>query len=248
MAFLATYLGSSGWLLELGSFRILVDPWLTGALYFSPGPWLIEGKLKRDIEKPVDIDLILLTQGLPDHAHPASLRLFPKATAVIGSLSACKVAKSLGFQNVLTLEPGEETKFKDINIRASVGAPVPQFENGYLITSIYGSIYIEPHGFLDSSLPSCELDAVITPVLNLGLPIVGDFIKGNSVLPELINRFKPLTVLARTTGGDADFKGILNRLIKTKGSPKIAADFIGEKSTFIDPKPCQIYKLNVRSN
>ena len=28
----ATYYGANGWLLEFGCLRVLVDPWLTGAL------------------------------------------------------------------------------------------------------------------------------------------------------------------------------------------------------------------------
>ena len=66
MSVKATYFGSSGWLIEFANFRVLIDPWLRGKLAFPPGPWLIEGKLKRDIEKPVDIDLILLDNILKD--------------------------------------------------------------------------------------------------------------------------------------------------------------------------------------
>ena len=46
MTFNATYFGSSGWFIELEDFKILIDPWLCGDLFFSPGPWLINGKLK----------------------------------------------------------------------------------------------------------------------------------------------------------------------------------------------------------
>ena len=49
MTFSATYLGSSGWSIKIGNLRILIDPWLSGNLSFSPGTWLIEGKLKSEI-------------------------------------------------------------------------------------------------------------------------------------------------------------------------------------------------------
>ena len=39
----ATYYGANGWLLEFGNLRVLVDPWLTGALQFPPGAWFFEG-------------------------------------------------------------------------------------------------------------------------------------------------------------------------------------------------------------
>ena len=45
MTLAATYLGANGWLLEVGSLRILVDPWLRGMLSFPPGPWFLRGEL-----------------------------------------------------------------------------------------------------------------------------------------------------------------------------------------------------------
>ncbi len=248
MTLQATYLGSSGWIIDFDDVRLLVDPWLTGTLKFPPGSWLIEGILNNDIEVPSNIDILLLTQGLADHAHVPSLKLLDRSIQVVGSKSASNVVKSLSFQKVIALKPGEEKKIKNISIKATAGPSVPNTENGYLITSDSGSIYIEPHGFLDSSIPSCELDAVITPVINLGLPITGYFIEGKNVLPELINRFKPLSILASTTGGDSNFNGILTRLIQSEGSIEIAKKLIGQKSTLINPIPLKKYNLKVRPN
>ena len=246
MSFYATYLGSSGWILNFGGFRILVDPWIKGKLTFPPGSWLIEGTLEKDLEIHDEINCILLTQGLADHAHVPSLQELPQTIPVIGSSSAFDVAKAVGFKEIRSLNPGDEITINDISIKATAGARVPGLENGYLIFSNYGSLYIEPHGFLDPEIPPTNIDTVITPVIDLNLPLAGSFIKGKTVLPELIKRFNPLNILASTTGGDAQFKGLLNSLIKTNGSTKCAADLIGRKRTFIDPMPGIAYNLKKR--
>ena len=246
MTIQATYLGSSGWFLSFGKINVLIDPWLVGKLVFPPGPWLIEGTLKKDLEVPSHVNIILLTQGLADHSHIPSLKLLPRSIPVIGSSSAVQVVKSLGFHDVKELKPGTQTLIQGLNVKATTGAPVPKVENGYLLSNQEGSIYIEPHGFLDPTIESRELDAVITPVIDLKLPVFGSFIKGKSVLPELIDRFKPLQIFASTTGGDATFKGILNKLIYTEGNLEVAAEIIGNKSKFYDPSPGKTYQLDVR--
>ncbi len=248
MTFSATYLGSSGWLLDFHGFRVLVDPWLRGPLTFSPGPWLIEGNLQKEIETPENISLILLTQGLPDHAHPPSLSMLNKSIRVIGSPSAAKLSKELGFENVLTLKPGTEQSIDGLTVQAKEGAYVPFVENAYFLDHAEGSVYLEPHGFLDASIPCREVDIVITPVVDLLIPIVGSFVKGRTLLPEIINRFKPLKIFASTIGGDAEFKGLLPKFIRTKGSYKEARQIIGNQSDFIEPIPFYTYEIHGRTN
>ena len=86
-------------------------------------------------------------------------------------------------------------------------------ENGYLLDWAGGSLYLEPHGVLDPTLASRPVDTVITPVIDLGLPLAGNFITGASVLPDLIERFTPQTVLASTTGGNVTFSGLISALL-----------------------------------
>ena len=81
----ATYYGANSWLIELQGIKILIDPWLKGDLIFPPGEWLIKGELESSRKIPEDINLILLTQGLADHAHEETLRLFDLGIPVIGS-------------------------------------------------------------------------------------------------------------------------------------------------------------------
>ena len=241
MTLKATYYGANGWLIEFDKIRILIDPWLNGELSFAPGDWLIKGVLAKEIDAPKDINLLLLTQGQPDHAHPPTLKKLNKSIPVVASQAACKVVIQMGFNNVNTLKPQETFTYNNLNIQATSGASVPNIENGYIIDHNLDSIYIEPHGYLDKKIKPRNIDLVITPVLDLALPIAGKFIKGKSVLLELIKLFSPSTVLASTTGGDIVFTGILNNLINVDGSIEDISLFNNIKTNFINPIPLKKY-------
>ena len=243
MSLAATYLGANGWLLEFDAMRVLVDPWLKGDLSFPPGAWLLRGELGEARDVPPELDLLLLTQGLADHAHPATLEALPRALPVVGSASAARVVQRLGFQTITGLQPGESVTHGELSIQATAGAPVPTVENGYLLEHRSGSLYLEPHGFLDPSLPKQQLDAVITPMVDLGLPVAGAFVKGCSVVPQLVDRFQPTTVLASTSGGDVRFDGALSQMLQMKGSVADTAKQLPAKTRCIDSQPGERYLL-----
>ena len=229
----ATYFGANGWLLEIANCRVLVDPWLSGPLVFPPGAWMLRGELPHPWPVPENLDLLLLTQGLADHSHQPSLEQLPRNLQVVGSTAAAKVVKRLGFEHIEILKPGDTCSVKGLNIEATAGAAVPNVENGYLLDWSDGSLYLEPHGVLDAKLAARPVDTVITPVIDLGLPLAGDFITGASVLPDLIQRFTPRTVLASTTGGDVTFTGLISALlsaakIKEKPDPRVVTPVPGE--------------------
>ena len=241
MAIRATYYGANGWLIELQKTRILIDPWLNGDLTFPPGDWLIKGELAKEIEVPIHIDFLLLTQGQPDHAHPPTLEKLNKSIPVIASEAASNLVRQMGFTKVNTLKPGETFKNNDLNIQATSGASVPNIENGYIIENNLDSIYIEPHGFLDKKIKPRHIDVVITPVIDLALPLAGKFIKGKTVLPDLLQLFNPTTVLASTTGGDITFTGIINKFIKASGTVEDNSLFKNISTNFINPIPLKKY-------
>jgi L-ascorbate metabolism protein UlaG (beta-lactamase superfamily) len=253
-AFNATYFGANGWLLEIAGLRVLVDPWLVGPLVFPPGPWLFQGKMSAPWPLPEGLDLLLLTQGLPDHCHRPTLELLDRRLPVVGSAQAAQKVRELGFQQVEALRPGESTTVatpsgEDLRIEATAGAPVPVVENGYLLSHSSASLYLEPHGFLPGpeQLPPRPLDAVITPVVDLGLPVAGAFVKGRSVLPELLERFQPHNVLASTSGGDVRYSGLLSRVLWQRGSVPEAealAAGSGPGCRLIDPIPGQPIPLS----
>tara|TARA_Y100001968_G_scaffold84290_1_gene75352 strand:+ start:682 stop:1416 length:735 start_codon:yes stop_codon:yes gene_type:complete len=243
MTIKATYYGANGWLIELNKTRILIDPWLSGDLTFPPGDWLIKGELAKSIDVPMEIDYLLLTQGQPDHAHPPTLETINKSITVIASEAASKVVRKLGFSKIYTLKPGENYKKNNLIIQATSGASVPNLENGYIIDSDKDSIYIEPHGFLDRKINSRNIDLVITPVIDFSLPLAGKFIKGKTVLPQLLKLFKPKTIMASTTGGDINFTGIINNLIKVDGSVEDISLFKNSSTNLINPEQLKEYEI-----
>ena len=216
MPFKATYLGSNGWIVEFEDLKIVIDPWIEGDLVFPLGEWFFKGTLEEPIPTPKNISIILITQGLPDHCHIPSLNKFPKEVKIICPESAYKSIKSLGFKNINVINPSQQIELDGLKIEATAGAPVPKVENGYIVESQNGSFYIEPHGFFDKKVRQRKLDAVITPTKNLGLPLVGSFVKGADVVTELIEAFQPEYILSSTIGGDAKYSGIMNKFLSIK--------------------------------
>jgi len=217
MTFEATYLGSNGWFIKFKNTNLIIDPWLIGDLVFPPGEWFFKGSLENEITINQNINIILLTQGLPDHCHIPTLKKLKKNIEIICPKSAKSIVEKLDFKSITVIEPKQKIKINEIEIEATSGAPVPQIENGYIVKDQNGrGFYIEPHGYLDEKIKEQELDAIITPTKNLELPIVGPFIKGAEVLPKLIRIFNPKYILSSTVGGEAVYTGILNKLISAK--------------------------------
>ena len=163
MTFEATYLGSNGWLIKFKKTNLIIDPWLKGDLIFPPGEWFFKGSLEEEISIDKKLDIILLTQGLPDHCHVPTLEMFRKDIPIICPKSAVETLEKIGFSSIKMLKPTEKTYQSNLSFEATAGAPVPQIENGYIVKDDQDNgFYIEPHGYLDESLKKQSLDAVIT--------------------------------------------------------------------------------------
>ena len=262
MSLHATYLGANGWLLEFAAgqpdaTRVLVDPWLEGPLVFPPGAWLLKGELSAPQPVPDGIHLLVLSQGLADHSHRPSLALLSRSLPVIASPAAATVVRELGFTTITTLKagerhrhplsPGGENHF--LMVTATAGASVPQQENGYVLDHPAGRVYLEPHGFVDPDIAATPLDAVITPVVNVELPLAGALIRGRQALGPLLELFQPRTVLASATGGDVRFEGLLSRVFRQHGSMDEVRTLIEtgrhpRPCRFIDPEPGLCYELD----
>ncbi|NJR67606.1 MAG: MBL fold metallo-hydrolase [Synechococcales cyanobacterium CRU_2_2] len=219
-----TYFGANSWLLEFEQLHILIDPWLVGRLCFGGQRWFFEGTHTLPTTIPDRIDLVLLAQGLPDHAHPPTLKKLDRQLPVVASPSAAKVVQGLGYSTVTVLSPGQTHRVADaVEIRATAGAPVPQTENGYLITGLQTGkkLYYEPHGFSDRTLPTyAPIDVVIAPVVDLTLPLAGAFVKGNQTTIQLLQALQARYVLPTTAGEGIEYAGIIDRLLSVKGSPE----------------------------
>ena len=219
-----TWLDNNSWLIELGGQRILLDPWLVGSLVFSNLPWLFKGEHTQPRSIPDRIDLILLSQGLEDHAHPLTLQQLDRTIPVIASPNAAKVVHELGYTTVTALAHGESYSFADrVKILATPGAPIGPFvtENGYLLTELETDVklYYEPHGFHSPTLQAAApIDVAIAPLISLELPLMGALIQGSKSAPQLVDWLHPKVMIPTAAGGDVEFAGALTKVIKQVGS------------------------------
>lgn len=250
-----TYFGANSWLIELGQQRILIDPWLVGPLVFGNLTWLFKGQRRQPLAQiPDQIDLIILSQGLEDHAHRPTLLQLDRTIPVVASTSATKVVQQLGYSQVTTLTPGQAfTLANQIEIRAMPGAAIGlQVENAYLLKHLDSgmSLYYEPHGFPSPKLKDyAPVDVVISPVVNLELPLAGAIIKGKTAL-QLAQWLQPQVFLPTAAGGDVEYEGILNSLIRTVGSVDELRSQLAENNLstqVIDPQPGEAIELQLGS-
>ncbi len=241
-----TWLDSNSWLIEVAGVRILLDPWLVGDLVFGNLIWLFKGEKTSSRALPEAIDLILLSQGLEDHTHPATLKELDHQIPVVGSPNAAKVVQGLGYSQVTALKNGQSHKVKDlVEITAVPGSPIgPQLvENGYLIKDLTTgeTLYYEPHGYhspiLKEKLP---IDIVITPIIDLKLPFVGAVIKGQESALEVCKWLQPKVIIPTAAGGEINFTGFLLSLLTTQGDAETFREILSKNhlsTQVIDPKP-----------
>jgi L-ascorbate metabolism protein UlaG (beta-lactamase superfamily) len=240
-----TWLDSNSWLIELGGNRILLDPWLVGNLSFGDLSWLFQGTKTVDRPIPTNIDLILLSQGLPDHTHLPTLKVLDRSIPVIGSSSAIKVVQNLGYYTVTALAPGESYDFAGVEIKAVPGSPVgpTAIENGYILRADNTSLYYEPHGYHSPTLDrEAAIDIVITPLVDLKLPLIGSVIKGQASAIALCELLKPQFILPTAAGGDVKFEGLLMSILTAEGTVQQFQDLLKSKSLptkAIEPQPWQ---------
>ena len=91
---------------------------------------------------------------------------------------------------------------------------------------------------------------MISPVVDVGLPLAGAIVKGRQVLPQVLERFDPLTVLASATGGDVRFSGLISNLFQVEGTLAEAAAAVersGQGRRLLDPVPGERYAVAVRN-
>ena len=250
------YYGANSWLWDFGHTRLLVDPWLVDDLVFGNLPWLFRGSHTHPIAQPDNVDAILLTQGLEDHAHRPTLAVLDRQLPVIASPSGAKVVSELGYVNVTTLKHGDRHAWHDqLEIQATPGAPIGlQRENGYIIRDrMTGlSLYYEPHGFYDppTLTTAAPIDVVINPIVNLELPLVGAIIQGDKAALNLAKLVHAQMILPTAAGGDIRYDGILDTILRTVGSAEALRQALaaaGLTTTVFMPEPGQLTALPVQA-
>ncbi len=225
-----TWFDANTWLIEAAGKRILVDPWLVDDLTFGNLPWLVRGIKIDPPPIPTDIDLILLSQGLADHAHPPTLKQLEKSIPVMASPDGASVAKSLGFEQVTTLDHGDSAALPDgtVSVQTFIGAIVGmnKKENAYVLTfepdSTDGDrtrLYYEPHGYPDAKhLKDLDsVDVVITPMADITLMGIAPVVRGGVAAPQLAELLHPQVMLPTAEAGKVTYDGLVAGAIKTDG-------------------------------
>lgn len=247
-----TYFGANSWLWQWEDQNILVDPWLVGDLVFGNLTWLFRGTRRENPPAlPERIDLILLSQGLDDHAHKPTLKTLDKSIPVVASPNAAAVAEELGFKNVTSLPHGESYTWQDkIEILALPGALTGlEKENAFLLTALQAQqrLYYEPHGFPPEEVKQyAPVDVVINPLVNLELPLAGPIINGRKSAIELAQWLQPKAIVGTAAGGNIDYEGVLLSLLKTGGSVEEARSRLQQSNLapeIIEPQQGQAITL-----
>jgi len=240
-----TWLDNNSWLIEIGSQRILVDPWLVGSLSFGLD-WLFKGSLKQERLIPENIDLILLSQGLPDHAHLPTLKQLDRKISVVASPNAAKVAQDLGYISVTSLSHGEIfTLNNQIEIRALPGSSIGPtlVENSYLLKELDTNftLYYEPHGYHSPQLKQfAPVDVIITPTVDLALPLVGAIIRGTNSTLEVAKWLQPQFILPTAAKAETTYEGLVPNFLQDVGTAedlRVSLQQNNLTTQVLEPKP-----------
>lgn len=251
----ATYLDSNSWLFEIKGKRILIDPWLIGPLVFGNLTWLFRGDRRTSPTIPEHIDLILLSQGLEDHAHPPTLQQLDRNIPVVASPNAAKVVQGLGYTHITPLAHGEVyTLDNQLQIQATPGSPIGPtlVENGYLIRDPnQGNVlYYEPHGYHSPTLKAISpVDIVITPIIDLKLPLLGSVIQGQKRTLEVAQWLQPQLILPTAAGGDIVFEGLLMSVLRAEGSAETMRSLLSQHNLtaeVVELNPWERVELQLR--
>ena len=65
---------------------------------------------------------------------------------------------------------------------------------------------------------AAPIDVIITPLIDLKLPLVGSVIKGQETALQVCKRLKPQVILATAAGGDVDVQGLITTVLKADGT------------------------------
>jgi L-ascorbate metabolism protein UlaG (beta-lactamase superfamily) len=224
-----TWFDANSWLIEAGGQRILIDPWLVGDLVFANAPWLVRGMRLQSIPMPQNIDVILLSQGLADHAHLETLQQLDNSIPVVASAEAAKIAEACGFESVTALvhgqklHLGEEAPDQGLGIQAFMGAVVGPLkrENAYVLSFLSAGVrlYYEPHGYPDiENLKTIgAVEVAITPMVNQTLMGVAPVIRGHIAAPQIAELLTPQVMLPTAEAGNVSYDGLIAPTLTSRG-------------------------------
>ena len=220
-----TPIGNNTFVLEGAGTRLLIDPFLEEDLVFGIPQFfrLIKDPKLAGIARAGKFDAVVLTQHLPDHAHPPTLKRIDKDVPVIAPPSARALLTELGFRNVRivafdeTVEVGNGVKVTAG--RGSVVGPPGSTPMNALMFDFYGAkIYHEPHGVHDMRfLDQFEgVEAAIAPCVTATIPALNyALVNGADEAVQLAKSLRPKRVVAFDNSG-GEYSGWLTKVLSGK--------------------------------
>ncbi|KAA8497984.1 hypothetical protein FVE85_5569 [Porphyridium purpureum] len=195
--------------------RVVVDPWLVGTLTFGENKGFYEAEKKWIVQSesgkkpPVDVehfDAIVLSQGLPDHAHPPTLKKLDKNIPVYAQPQAAALCRALGYKSVTEIEHADTVSVLDGKLTitafpgALVGPPWSKRQNAYLMDFKDAGVrvFYEPHADVPldefrAAWAALKCDVVVLPVKRASIPALGDYplVKGGDSALEIVQVVRP---------------------------------------------------------
>nr|MDJ0572915.1 MBL fold metallo-hydrolase [Pleurocapsa sp. MO_192.B19] len=89
------------------------------------------------------------------------------------------------------------------------------------------------------------IDVIITPIIDLKLPLVGAILRGQEVALEVCKWLNPQVILS-TAAGDIDFQGLLSSILKADGTVEEFNQLLQENNLStkaIDPQSGETIEL-----
>ena len=84
------------------------------------------------------------------------------------------------------------------------------------------------------------VDVVVTPLVDLKIPLLGSVIKGSTSALQAIDLLHPQVILPTAAGGDVILEGLLMSILQTSGGVEEFRQLLSAKQSptqVIDPKP-----------
>ncbi len=248
-----TWLDNNSWLMEISGKKILLDPWLVGSLVFGNLDWLFKGVKSKTYDVGQQIDLILLSQGLDDHAHIPTLKELDHDIPVVASPNAATVVQELGYTNIQILDHEETYTLEEtVQIKALPGSLIgPQLvENAYIVTDLQQQqkLYYEPHGNHCSQLSQeGQIDIILTPVLGVSILHLLPVLQGQQTTLKLCQTLKPKVILPTADAKETEYQGILASILRQEGSIEQFRQQLKDKdltTKVMTPNPGKVINLS----